>query len=198
MRQTRNLASNACFESFVLVLWRASHQLDALLAAEYSLAFTAASIVPAMHTFNTRMSKTWQHCLLLQTTVCCCWLVVCAELEWERFLTTFKMLDGFFGRGLLQAFEALLTLELTLQHGIKEGTSDFHKSLQLYRGVAGVSLLVCSGFYILGGLLCFGRMRKGRLTLIELMCSFVCATLALCVKLHELLCLGFFAVLLGF
>ncbi|KAA6419561.1 MAG: hypothetical protein FRX49_10486 [Trebouxia sp. A1-2] len=36
---------------------------------------------------------------------------VCAELEWERFLVTFKVLDGFLGRGLLQAFEALLTLK---------------------------------------------------------------------------------------
>ena len=94
-----------------------------------------------------------------QSSSCC---AVCAEAEWERFLTTFKLLDGCFGRGLLQAFEALLTLELTVQHGIKEGTSDFHKSLHLYRAVAGVSLLVCSAFYILGGLLCFGRTRKGR------------------------------------
>lgn len=106
------------------------------------------------------------HCLPVSMTTnmsqeCCC-ISVCAELEWERFLVTFKMLDGLFGRGLLQAFEALLTLELTLRHGIREGTSDFHKSLQLYRGVAGVSLLVCSGFYILGGMLCFGRTRKGR------------------------------------
>lgn len=132
-------------------------------------------------------------------------LAVCAELEWERFLVTFKVklhahcnlacrlwqfaiyasislrgkahlpaafvdtgclcslqvLDGFLGRGLLQAFEALLTLELTLQHGVKEGTTDFDKSLQLYRTVAGVSLLVCSAFYIIGGILCFGRIRKG-------------------------------------
>ncbi|DBA86323.1 TPA: hypothetical protein ACH3X2_005558 [Trebouxia sp. C0005] len=87
---------------------------------------------------------------------------VCAELEWERFLVTFKVLDGFLGRGLLQAFEALLTLELTLQHGVKEGTTDFDKSLQLYRTVAGVSLLVCSAFYIIGGILCFGRIRKAR------------------------------------
>ena len=71
------------------------------------------------------------------------------------------MLDGFLGRGLLQAFEALLTLELTIQHGVKQGSSDFHRSLQLYRTVAGVSLLTCSSFYILGGLLCFGRLRKG-------------------------------------
>ncbi len=72
-----------------------------------------------------------------------------------------QVLDGFLGRGLLQAFEALLTLELTLQHGVKEGTTDFDKSLQLYRTVAGVSLLVCSAFYIIGGILCFGRIRKG-------------------------------------
>lgn len=89
-------------------------------------------------------------------------ILVCAELEWERFLVIFKVLDGFLGRGLLQAFEALLTLELTLQHGVKEGTTDFDKSLQLYRTVAGVSLLVCSAFYIIGGILCFGRIRKAR------------------------------------
>ena len=71
------------------------------------------------------------------------------------------MLDGFLGRGLLQAFEALLTLELTVEHGVKEGSSDFDRSLQLYRTVAGVSLLACSFFYILGGILCLGRTRKG-------------------------------------
>ena len=86
---------------------------------------------------------------------------VCAEIEWEGFLTMFKILDGFLGRGLLQAFEALLTLELTVQHGVREGSSDFHKSLQLYRTVAGASLLICSAFYVLGGLLCFGSIRKG-------------------------------------
>lgn len=89
-------------------------------------------------------------------------ILVCAEMEWERFLLTFKVLDGFLGRGLLQAFEALLTLELTVEHGVKEGTSDFDRSLQLYRTVAGVSLLACSSFYILGGVLCFGRVRKAR------------------------------------
>ena len=64
---------------------------------------------------------------------------------------------------MLQAFEALLTLELTIQHGVKEGSTDFDKSLQLYRTVAGVSLLVCSAFYIIGGVLCFGRIRKGNI-----------------------------------
>lgn len=66
---------------------------------------------------------------------------------------------------MLQAFEALLTLELTVEHGVKEGHSDFDRSLQLYRTVAGVSLLACSCFYILGGVLCFGRVQKGRLVL---------------------------------
>lgn len=78
-----------------------------------------------------------------------------------RYTHTHQVLDGFLGRGLLQAFEALLTLELTIQHGVKEGSSDFDKSLQLYRSVAGFSLLACSAFYIMGGLLCFGRIRKG-------------------------------------
>lgn len=84
-----------------------------------------------------------------------------AALLFKGCFCPVQVLDGFLGRGLMQAFEALLTLELTLQHGVKEGTTDFDKSLQLYRTVAGVSLLVCSAFYIIGGILCFGRIRKG-------------------------------------
>ena len=71
---------------------------------------------------------------------------------------------------MLQAFEALLTLELTIQHGVKEGSTDFDKSLQLYRTVAGVSLLVCSAFYIIGG------VRKGNiLSLQKLLCQCISA-----------------------
>ena len=52
-------------------------------------------------------------------------------------------------------FVAVLTLELS--RSTAPGQSDFHKSLRLYRVVAGVSLLVCGGMYILGGILCWGR-----------------------------------------
>ena len=52
-------------------------------------------------------------------------------------------------------FGAVLTLELS--RSTAPGQTDFHKSLRLYRVVAGISLLVCSGLYILGGILCWGR-----------------------------------------
>lgn len=78
-----------------------------------------------------------------------------AETEWEYFLANVRILDSWLLRGLFQMFGAVLTLELS--RSTAPGQSDFHKSLRLYRVVAGVSLLVCSGLYILGGILCWGR-----------------------------------------
>lgn len=60
-------------------------------------------------------------------------------------------------RGAFLAFESLLTLQITSI----EGDSELHKSLRLYRIVAAVSLLCCSGLYVLGGILCFGRRKQG-------------------------------------
>ena len=85
-----------------------------------------------------------------------------AETEWEYFLSNVRILDSWLGRGFFQMFEAVLTLELSRLTA--QGKTDFHKSLQLYRIVAGVSLLVCSALYILGGIFCWGRSKaKGRL-----------------------------------
>ena len=56
-------------------------------------------------------------------------------------------------------FEALLTLEITST--VKAGETDFHRSLELYRLPAAISLLVCSGLYIMGGMLCLGRRKRG-------------------------------------
>ena len=84
-----------------------------------------------------------------------------AETEWEYFLSNVRILDSWLGRGFFQMFEAVLTLELSRLTA--QGKTDFHKSLQLYRIVAGVSLLVCSALYILGGIFCWGRSKaKGR------------------------------------
>ncbi|KAK9831487.1 hypothetical protein WJX81_001223 [Elliptochloris bilobata] len=40
--------------------------------------------------------------------------------------------------------------------------TDFHKSLRLYRAVAGVSLLTCAAVYVTAGLLCLGRLKRAR------------------------------------
>lgn len=82
-------------------------------------------------------------------------LIMLTETEWEYFLSQFRVLDSWLGRGGFQMFEAVLTLELS--RSTAPGQSDFHKSLRLYRVVAGISLLVCSGLYMLGGVLCWGR-----------------------------------------
>merc|ERR1712130_352035 len=82
-------------------------------------------------------------------------LIMLTETEWEYFLSKFRILDSWLGRGFFQMFEAVLTLELS--RSTAPGQSDFHKSLKLYRLVAGISLLACSGLYMLGGVLCWGR-----------------------------------------
>ena len=64
-------------------------------------------------------------------------------------------------RGFFQLFTALLTLELS--RSTASGESDVHKSLKLYRIVAGCALVSCGGLYILCGILCWGRQKaKGR------------------------------------
>ena len=40
--------------------------------------------------------------------------------------------------------------------------TDFQKSLQLYRTVASLSLVACAALYCLGGIFCFGAIRKVR------------------------------------
>ena len=54
-------------------------------------------------------------------------LIILTETEWDRFLSLFRALDGWIIRGLLQLFEAGLTLELARA----SGASDFHRSTQV-------------------------------------------------------------------
>ena len=76
-------------------------------------------------------------------------------------ISQFRLLEKWLWRGFFQLFTALLTLELS--RSTAPGQSDVHKSLKLYRIVAGCSLLGCSGMYMLCGILCFGRQKaKGR------------------------------------
>lgn len=45
---------------------------------------------------------------------------------------------------------------------------DFHKSLELYRTIAAMALLCCGTVYFLGGILCFGLIK--RCELLDLIC----------------------------
>ena len=80
-----------------------------------------------------------------------------------------RVLDGWLPRGFLQLFEAVLTLELS--GSTAQGETDLHKSLRLYRLLAGISLVVCSGLYILGGVLCCGRNRAKGAEMSSCLCT---------------------------
>ena len=72
----------------------------------------------------------------------------------------YMCLRSWIWRGFFLGFESLLTLEIT--GTAAPGSTELHKSLQLYRFVSAVSLLVCAALYVLGGILCFGRRKQGR------------------------------------
>ena len=86
------------------------------------------------------------------------------ETEWERVLAACRLLEGWVARGLALGFVAALTLELTSVVA-EGGQTDFHKSLRLYRAVAGASLLACAAVYVAAGLLCLGRLKRGALAI---------------------------------
>ncbi|KXZ48025.1 hypothetical protein GPECTOR_31g389 [Gonium pectorale] len=84
--------------------------------------------------------------------------LVLIETEWEWLMQLCRIMEFWFARGVCQAFLAVMTLELVYS----SGNSDFDKSVRLYRTVSGMCLLGCSGFYILGGILCLGTLRNAR------------------------------------
>ncbi|GMH32479.1 hypothetical protein BSKO_00313 [Bryopsis sp. KO-2023] len=83
-------------------------------------------------------------------------LVALVETEWETFLVQLRLLDGWSLRGLFQLFLGILTLELATS----KGDHDFDKSVNLYGTVSGISLICCAGVYFLGGMLCFGKIKR--------------------------------------
>ncbi|KAL4420048.1 hypothetical protein ABPG77_007487 [Micractinium sp. CCAP 211/92] len=85
-------------------------------------------------------------------------LVVLVETEWHRFLALVPLLDAWLGRGILQVFEATLTF----REAYPSGDTDFHKSLQLYRSAASLSLLMCGSVYILGAVTCIGVIKNAK------------------------------------
>lgn len=45
------------------------------------------------------------------------------------------------------------------REALPRGDTDFHRSLALYRGIASVALLVCSGVYAVGWISCLGTIK---------------------------------------
>lgn len=85
-------------------------------------------------------------------------LVVMVETEWHRVLALAPLLDAWLGRGLLQIFVATLTY----REAYPSGNTDFHKSTNLYRSAASLSLLVCGTVYILGAVTCIGVIKNAK------------------------------------
>jgi hypothetical protein len=54
------------------------------------------------------------------------------------------------------------TLPTYLQVATSRGHDDFHKSIVIYRVVATTGMLCCAGFYMFGGLFCFGLLKEVR------------------------------------
>ncbi|EFJ44117.1 hypothetical protein VOLCADRAFT_95780 [Volvox carteri f. nagariensis] len=80
------------------------------------------------------------------------------ETEFEWLMQFCRIMEFWTARGVCQAFLAVMTLELV--HS--SGNSDFDKSVRLYRTVSAFCMLGCSGFYVLGGMLCLGTLRNAR------------------------------------
>lgn len=93
-------------------------------------------------------------------------LVAVVEIEWERFLRLVRFTEYWVGRAIVQVFIALLTFKMASaegKHCSESGKScDFHQSLELYRFVSAMALLGCGSIYFIGGILCFGLIKRSR------------------------------------
>ncbi|KFM25869.1 hypothetical protein F751_1483 [Auxenochlorella protothecoides] len=83
-------------------------------------------------------------------------LVVFVELEVAALAAWWPLLEIWIGRAMLQSFVGVLTY----REALPRGDTDFHRSLALYRGIASVALLVCSGVYAVGWISCLVRTRR--------------------------------------
>ncbi|KAL6784016.1 hypothetical protein ACKKBG_A04430 [Auxenochlorella protothecoides x Auxenochlorella symbiontica] len=85
-------------------------------------------------------------------------LVVLVELEVAALAAWWPLLEIWLGRAMLQSFVGVLTY----REALPRGDTDFHRSLALYRGIASVALLVCSGVYAVGWISCLGTIKHIR------------------------------------
>lgn len=85
-------------------------------------------------------------------------MVSLVETEWEGCVKQLRLLEGWSIRGVFHIFLATFTLHIATATGI----SEFDRSVNLYSLVAGYSMLACGCLYVLGGLLCFGKIKRGK------------------------------------
>lgn len=94
-------------------------------------------------------------------------LVAVVEIELETIIGLVRFTEYWSGRAIVQVFMALLTFKMASPAGkdCKDPTGkdcDFHQSLELYRFVSAMALLSCGSIYFLGGVLCFGLIKRSR------------------------------------
>lgn len=86
-------------------------------------------------------------------------MLVIVETEWRVALRLAPLLDIWLARATAYVFISALTFREAYPGA---EVTDFQKSLQLYRGVASAALTACAGIYAVGGVLCFGAIRRAR------------------------------------
>lgn len=80
-----------------------------------------------------------------------CLSLILVETEFDFVLHKVPLLDKWVIRGLVYGFVASLTYKNA------EGK---HRASSVFRAVASISLLLCSLVYVVGGILCIGRVRR--------------------------------------
>lgn len=85
-------------------------------------------------------------------------MVSIVESEWEGCMKHLRLFEGWSIRGVFHIFLATFTLHIATA----TGTSEFDLSVNLYSLVAGYSMLGCGLLYLFGGLLCFGKIKRGK------------------------------------
>lgn len=119
----------------------------------------AMSLVTGPHLFALHDESLLQILRIYSILIACILLLV--ETEWAWFLDHARILQAYVGRSFLQGLLAVLTLELATSQALDE-KNDFQRSIRLYRKISSYLMLSCAGYYLLGGLVCIGAIRRAR------------------------------------
>ena len=124
----------------------------------------AMSLVTGPHLFSLHDESLLQ--ILRIYAILIAALLMLVETEWSFILDHARILGWYLGRSFLQGLLAVLTLELaTSQQSSKlSDQTDFQRSIRLYRKASSYLMLGCALYYLLGGLVCIGALRRARYT----------------------------------
>ena len=86
-------------------------------------------------------------------------LALFIESEWRFVLKLVPLMEIWVWRGMAYIFLSSLTFREAYP---RHGSTDFEKSLQLYRSVSSLALLGCGFVYGVGGVCCLGAIRRAR------------------------------------